>query len=45
MVKARIRELRQRMSEVASIDLSRIPHDKAAMVRSWSFTMLSGRRK
>src|SRR5256885_13096877 len=29
MVKARIRELRQRMSEVASIDLSRIPHDKA----------------
>src|SRR6195256_6052747 len=30
MVKARIRELRQRMSEVASIDLSRIPHDKAS---------------
>jgi transcription elongation factor GreA len=30
MVKARIRELRQRMSEVSSIDLSRIPHDKAA---------------
>src|SRR5205809_7836726 len=29
MVKARIRELRQRMSEVGSIDLSRIPHDKA----------------
>src|SRR5256885_3040331 len=29
MVKARIRELRQRLSEVASIDLSRIPHDKA----------------
>lgn len=29
MVKARIRELRQRMSEVASIDLARIPHDKA----------------
>jgi transcription elongation factor GreA len=29
MVKARIRELRQRMSEVASIDLSRISHDKA----------------
>ena len=29
MVKARIRELRQRMSEGASIDLSRIPHDKA----------------
>lgn len=29
MVKARIRELRQRMSEVASIDLSRIPRDKA----------------
>jgi transcription elongation factor GreA len=29
MVKARIRELRQRMSEVASIDLSRIPHDRA----------------
>lgn len=30
MVKARIRELRQRMSEVASIDLSRIPRDRAA---------------
>ncbi len=30
MVKARIRELRQRMSEVASIDLSKIPRDKAA---------------
>src|SRR5712692_203211 len=30
MVKARIRELRQRMSEVASIDLARIPRDKAA---------------
>src|SRR2546425_2732619 len=29
MVKARIRELRQRMSEVASIDISRIPRDKA----------------
>jgi len=29
-VKARIRELRQRMSEVASIDLSKLPHDKAA---------------
>jgi len=29
MVKARIRELRQRMSEVASIDLSRIPRDRA----------------
>ena len=29
MVKARIRELRQRMSEVSSIDLSRIPRDKA----------------
>lgn len=29
-VKARIRELRQRMSEIGSIDLSRIPHDKAA---------------
>jgi transcription elongation factor GreA len=28
MVKARIRELRQRMSEVSSIDVSRIPHDK-----------------
>ncbi|PYS43621.1 MAG: transcription elongation factor GreA [Acidobacteria bacterium] len=28
MVKARIRELRQRMSEVSSIDLSRIPRDK-----------------
>src|SRR5438132_6223133 len=30
MVKARIRELRQRVSEVASIDLSKLPHDKAA---------------
>src|SRR5215471_11815321 len=30
MVKARIRELRQRLSEVSSIDLSKIPHDKAA---------------
>src|SRR5436190_6844439 len=29
-VKARIRELRQRLSELSSIDLSRIPHDKAA---------------
>jgi transcription elongation factor GreA len=29
-VKARIRELRQRMSEIGSIDISRIPHDKAA---------------
>ena len=29
MVKARIRELRQRMSEVSSIDISRISHDKA----------------
>ena len=29
MVKARIRELRQRISEVGSIDLSRIPRDKA----------------
>jgi len=30
VVKARIRELRQRMSEVSSIDLSKIPRDKAA---------------
>ena len=30
MVKARIRELRQRLSEVASIDLTRIPEGKAA---------------
>jgi transcription elongation factor GreA len=30
MVKARIRELRQRMSEVSSIDLSKIPHGKAS---------------
>src|SRR5436305_7471466 len=30
MVKARIRELRQRLSEISSIDLSRIPHDRAA---------------
>ena len=28
MVKARIRELRQRISEVGSIDLSKVPHDK-----------------
>jgi len=30
MVKARIRELRHRMSEVGSIDLSKLPHDKAS---------------
>src|SRR5437763_15627655 len=30
MVKARIRELRQRISEVTFIDLSRVPRDKAA---------------
>src|SRR5207253_9303208 len=30
MVKARIRELRQRMSEVSSIDLSKLPRDKAS---------------
>lgn len=30
MVKARIGQLRQRLSEVASIDLSKIPQDKAA---------------
>lgn len=30
MVKARIRELRQRLSEVASIDLTRIPLGKAS---------------
>src|SRR6266536_2793620 len=30
MVKARIRELRQRMSEVSSIDLSKVPRNKAA---------------
>ena len=30
MVKARISQLRQRLREVASIDLSRVPHDKAA---------------
>jgi transcription elongation factor GreA len=29
IVKARIRELRQRISEVGSIDISKIPHDKA----------------
>ena len=29
-VKARISELRQRLSEVASIDLSKVPHGKAA---------------
>ncbi|MBD0325254.1 MAG: transcription elongation factor GreA [Pyrinomonadaceae bacterium] len=30
VVKARISQLRQRLSEVASIDLSKVPHDKAA---------------
>lgn len=30
IVKARIRELRQRLSEVSSIDLKRIPHGKAS---------------
>src|SRR5439155_17287136 len=30
MVKARIRELRQRISEVSSIDLSKVPRNKAA---------------
>lgn len=30
IVKARITQLRQRLSEVASIDLSKVPHDKAA---------------
>ena len=30
MVKARIVELRQRISEIASIDLSRVPQDKAS---------------
>src|SRR6266702_6420616 len=30
MVKARIRELRQRISEVSSIDHSRVPRDKVA---------------
>ncbi len=30
IVKARISQLRQRLSEVASIDLSKVPHDKAA---------------
>ena len=30
IVKARIRELRQRMSEISSIDLSKLPRNKAA---------------
>jgi transcription elongation factor GreA len=30
MVKARISQLRQRMSEVASIDITKVPHDRAA---------------
>ena len=30
MVKARIVELRQRISEISSIDLSRVPRDKAS---------------
>lgn len=30
MVKARIVELRQRISEIASIDISKVPHDKAS---------------
>ena len=29
-VQARIRDLRQRLSEVSSIDLARVPHDKVA---------------
>ncbi len=29
-VQARIRDLRQRLSEISSIDLSKVPHDKAA---------------
>ena len=30
MVKARIMELRQRISEIASIDVSKVPRDKAS---------------
>jgi transcription elongation factor GreA len=30
MVKARIAQLRQRLSEISSIDLSKVPHGKAA---------------
>ncbi|HVG39390.1 MAG TPA: transcription elongation factor GreA [Pyrinomonadaceae bacterium] len=30
IVKARIGQLRQRISEIASIDLSKVPHDRAA---------------
>jgi transcription elongation factor GreA len=30
VVKARISQLRQRLSEISSIDLSKVPHDKAA---------------
>ena len=30
VVKARISQLRQRLSEVASIDISKVPHDRAA---------------
>ena len=29
-VKARIQQLRQRLSEISSIDLSKVPHDRAA---------------
>ena len=29
-VQARIRDLRQRISEIASIDISKVPHDRAA---------------
>ncbi|MFN2480821.1 MAG: transcription elongation factor GreA, partial [Pyrinomonadaceae bacterium] len=29
-VQARIRDLRQRLSEISSIDTSKVPHDKAA---------------
>jgi len=29
-IKARIAELRQRISEIASIDISKVPHDRAA---------------
>ncbi|HYH85727.1 MAG TPA: GreA/GreB family elongation factor, partial [Pyrinomonadaceae bacterium] len=30
LVQARMKQLRQRLSEISSIDLSKIPHDKAA---------------
>jgi len=45
VVKARIVELRQRISEISSIDLSKISRDKAVTARRWCSTMASGMKK